>query len=61
MPLVNVKTAAKELGISPRTLYGLTYKREIPFHKIGGKVLFDVEQIKLETRREPRRKRWGKQ
>jgi excisionase family DNA binding protein len=57
--LVDVKTAAKELGVSPRTLYGLTYRREIPFYKIGRKVLFDIDEIKQEKRREPRRKRWG--
>jgi len=50
--LVTIKRAAEELGLSPKTLYGLTQKKAIPFHKIGGALRFDVEEIKKATRRE---------
>lgn len=45
--LLDVPQVSKFLGISPHYVYKLVSMRQIPFVKLGRKLLFDVE--KLET------------
>ena len=44
--LVNSKTAAKMLAISPRKLWALGVSGELTRVKIGGRVLFSIEALK---------------
>lgn len=43
--LLKVKDVAKILGIHPIEIYNMTYKREIPFVKLGRKVRFNPSHI----------------
>jgi excisionase family DNA binding protein len=43
--LMDVKEAAEFLNLSPRTLYKKTCARQIPFLKLGGKLLFDRREL----------------
>lgn len=43
--LVNAATAAKMLGISPRTLWSLTASYAIPHIRIGRCVRYPVDQL----------------
>jgi len=38
--ILNVKSAAKILDLSPATIYGKTHRNEIPYFKQGKKLLF---------------------
>jgi len=38
---------AEYLRISKATLYNYVYKRRIPFHKVGGRVLFIFEELDM--------------
>ena len=38
--LITVKELAIAFGLSPKTIQSWVYKRQIPYLKIGGKVLF---------------------
>jgi len=40
-----VKSAAAYLGISQSKLYQMVSRREIPFYKVGGKILFKREDL----------------
>ena len=44
--LLTVRELAKWLRLSESHIYSLVSKKKIPFNKIGGKVLFDKQQIK---------------
>lgn len=44
-PLVSIKEVSKLIGLSVPTLYSYVGKRKIPFHKIGKRVLFCVEEV----------------
>lgn len=37
---LTVKEAARELGLSASTLYKMVLKKEIPFYKPNGKILY---------------------
>jgi excisionase family DNA binding protein len=41
----DVKETAKRLGISASKLYQLASRRQIPYYRIGGKILFSGDQI----------------
>jgi len=43
--LIDVVGLEKMLGISRSSLYKMTMRNELPFYKVGGKLLFKVEQI----------------
>lgn len=42
---VSAKEAAVMLGISPRTLWGLTNASQVPHVKVGRRVLYPVEAL----------------
>lgn len=58
MKMLNVKEAARRLGISPSTLYAMTAARRLAHYRIGdGKILFaesDVDAYLQRCRVEPR-------
>lgn len=43
--LYNIEETSKFLRISVSTLYRWVHKKEIPFVKLGGKLLFSQEEI----------------
>jgi excisionase family DNA binding protein len=44
--LLNVKQTAERLGVSERMVRELIYKRQIPFHKIGKRLVrFDEDDL----------------
>lgn len=43
--LITVKTLSDWIKISSKVIYRLIDKKEIPYIKIGGKYLFDKQQI----------------
>jgi excisionase family DNA binding protein len=43
--IIDVKTAAKILGLSPATVYGKTHRNEIPFFKRGKKLRFSKSAL----------------
>jgi excisionase family DNA binding protein len=43
--LITVKTLSEWIKISSKVIYRLIDKKEIPYIKIGGKYLFDKQQI----------------
>lgn len=43
--LYNINDLSKLLNISTSTLYRWVHKKEIPFVKLGGKLLFDEDEI----------------
>ena len=43
--LVDINGVSGMLGISKSSLYKMTMRNELPFYKVGGKLLFKVEQI----------------
>lgn len=43
--LLTIKEISKILKISESTLYRWVHKREIPFVKLGGKLLFSQDEI----------------
>jgi excisionase family DNA binding protein len=43
--IIDVKSAAKILGLSPATVYGKTHRKEIPFFKRGKKLRFSKSQL----------------
>jgi excisionase family DNA binding protein len=52
-PLLDIKTAARLLGVAPSTLYDWCAHRQIPYLKVGRRTLFDPEELQrwLEQRR----------
>lgn len=50
---VTTAQAAKLLCLSPRTLINWRQQRRIPYHKIGGRVVFRVDELRefLERRK----------
>jgi|688.fasta_scaffold00438_39 putative molybdopterin biosynthesis protein len=44
---ITVKELSEWLRISRSQIYTLTSANEIPFNKVGGKILFDVDEIKV--------------
>lgn len=49
--LLDVKAAAVYLSLRPDRLYRLTDRREIPFVRVGRRVLFDVQDLEGWIRR----------
>jgi excisionase family DNA binding protein len=45
--LLDKRTLARELSVSPRTVDNLMARRAIPFVKIGRLVRFDVQKVKV--------------
>jgi len=43
--IIDVKAAAKILGLSPQTVYGKTHRNEIPFFKRGKKLRFSKSAL----------------
>jgi len=43
---LTVRELSKWLRLSESHIYTLVSKKKIPFNKVGGKVLFDKQQIK---------------
>lgn len=43
--LIGIADAAKLLGVSISKLYKLVSSREVPFTKIGSRVLFDPDKL----------------
>lgn len=43
---LTVRELSKWLRLSESHIYSLVSKKKIPFNKVGGKVLFDKQQIK---------------
>ncbi|TSA08382.1 MAG: DNA-binding protein [Deltaproteobacteria bacterium] len=59
-PLKDIKFAAEFLGLPVPSVRGKVSRREIPFIKIGRRVLFDLEDLqafveKLKVQPRPRR------
>lgn len=48
--LYNIEETSKFLRISVSTLYRWVHKKEIPFVKLGGKLLFDEDEIEFFVR-----------
>jgi excisionase family DNA binding protein len=44
--LLNNDEAAKILGVSPHSMRGKVFRREIPFIKIGRRTLFDPADLR---------------
>jgi excisionase family DNA binding protein len=44
--LLTVRELSKWLRLSESHIYSLISKKKIPYNKVGGKVLFDKQQIK---------------
>ena len=44
--LLTVRELSKWLRLSESHIYTLVSKKKIPYNKVGGKVLFDKQQIK---------------
>ena len=44
--LLTVRELGKWLRLSESHIYSLVSKKKIPFNKVGGKVLFDKQQVK---------------
>jgi excisionase family DNA binding protein len=44
--LLTVRELSKWLRLSESHIYTLVSKKKIPFNKVGGKVLFDKQQVK---------------
>lgn len=44
---ITVKELSEWLRISRSQVYTMTSANEIPFSKVGGKILFDVAEIKI--------------
>ena len=58
--LLSVHETASMLGIQPMTLYKWVSAKEIPYVKLGSRILFradDLEEFILANRKEPIRKR----
>lgn len=43
--LLNVREAARFLGTTPKTLYTMAWRRDIPIVKIGRSLRFDVRDL----------------
>ena len=43
--LLNIDAVSELIGIKKSTIYSYVHKKQIPFIKIGGKLLFDLKQI----------------
>ena len=43
--LLTIKEVSKNLKISASTLYRWVHKKEIPFVKLGGKLLFEEDKL----------------
>jgi excisionase family DNA binding protein len=43
--LLTIEETSEYLSISPKGLYNMVYRREIPFVKIKGKLRFDIREI----------------
>ncbi len=43
--LMNIEEASKYLGISRNSLYAKTCKNQIPFYKLGKRILFDKHEL----------------
>ncbi|RJR43639.1 MAG: DNA-binding protein [Deltaproteobacteria bacterium] len=43
--LISAEKLAENLPISPKTLYNWAKLREIPHYRLGGRVLFDPEEV----------------
>ena len=44
-PKLTIQEAAQMLRRSPKTLYGWTSRKTIPHLKIGGRLLFDEQEL----------------
>lgn len=44
--LLGVREASIYYRVSPKTIYNWVYMRKIPFRKLNGKLLFDVDDFK---------------
>jgi excisionase family DNA binding protein len=44
--LMTIKQVAKELTISPKTVYGWVERREVPHLRIGGAIRFAPEVVR---------------
>lgn len=53
--LVGIKETAEALGLATSTLYKMTSEGRLPYHKIGRRVLFDLEEIMARLRIKKRR------
>jgi excisionase family DNA binding protein len=49
--LLTPDEAAKYLGIAKVTLYGMKYKKKIPYRKVGKLLRFDEDDLEKWTRR----------
>ncbi len=45
MKFLTVKEAAEVLRVGPRTIYGYIYSRQIPYVKLGGKILIPANEL----------------
>jgi len=43
--MISVKSAAKELGLSPSTVYQLVREKKIPHVRAGDRVLLNLEKV----------------
>ena len=43
--LIDVKKAARRLGLAPKTLYEMVRTRKVPYFKIGRAVRFDPRDL----------------
>ena len=44
-PLLKIQDVSKLISMTPAAIYKLTYQRQIPFIKIGGRLRFNPQQI----------------
>jgi excisionase family DNA binding protein len=58
---VGLKDAARLLGISDRTLWGMAKRGEVPHVKLGGRLVFRVATLDawLHEREKPRAYEWS--
>lgn len=49
--LLNIEEISGYLGVSKQTIYDWVYKKEIPYHKVGRLLRFDLNEINEWIRR----------
>ena len=45
--LINLETVSEILGVAPKTIHNWVYLRRIPYVKVGQKVMFRPQSLKL--------------
>jgi len=44
---LNIKSVSEYLTLGKSTIYKLVAQKEIPFYKVGSRILFDIDEINM--------------